>query len=340
METGASSVIVPLEQFSDDLDRHLGRANGNIYIRKPGAEDVHDGQIMVRLKKKRFIVIDYGIVPTQADLQAAAIHAHVATPDGAGKTKCVTPNCPKVGVPVLLYDSEPSEAASLYLRSGLCFTCQRNLNEKRRTQRKRKSDVVQGGQRVKHNGQVIDLSSDALVINGPMDGVKKHTEGFTSEELAADLRVLMREALADTERLLTGLHPNPETSAVAYAAAAAAAAVNNHLIPSDIAVTSAAVDASSTGLIAQQQQQQHHQQQHTTSTDDDDDTDVLYEKAFTSASKALYLLTQWKASWDASNANGHDPAMMPLLMAADKEVKVKEDVQTQSGANGDDVFQV
>jgi hypothetical protein len=340
MEAGLSSVIVPLEQFSDDLDRHLGRANGNIYLRKPGVEGVHDGQIMVRLKKKRFIVVDYGIVPTQADLQAAAIHAHVATPDGAGKTKCITPNCPKVGVPVLLYDSDPSEAASLYLRSGLCFTCQRNLNEKRRTQRKRKSDDVQGGQRVKHNGQIIDLSSDALVINGPMDGVKKHADGFTPEELAADLHTLMREALADTERLLTGLQPNPETSAVAYAAAAAAAAVNNHLIPSDIAVTSAAVDASSSGLIAQQQQQQ--QQHHITSADDDDETDVLYEKAFTSASKALYLLTQWKASWDASNANVHDQAMMPLLMAADKEVKVKEEVQvqTQSGANGDDVFQV
>lgn len=312
-------------------------------------DGIHDGQIMVRLKKKRFIIVDYGIVPTHSDMQAAAINPHVATPDGAGKTRCVTPNCGKVGVPVLLYDSEPSETPSLYLRSGLCFTCQRNLNEKRRTQRKRKSDGQGSGggggdggaaaaYRVKYNGQVIDLSPDALVINGPMHGVKKHFDGFSSEEIGADLHVMMREALADTERLLNGLqqHSNPETSAVAYAAAAAAAAASNHLNPSDVEATSAAVDVSSTGLIAQQQHAEEDED------DDDDEHDLLYEKAFTSATKALYLLTQWKASWDATNATVHEQAMMPLLMAADKEGKDRDGAHIQSPAtsNGDDIFQV
>ena len=364
MDTGPSpSFLVPFEHFAQDLNTRLGRANGNVFHRKPGVEAVHDGQIMVRLKKKRFILIDYGIIPTQADLQAAAINPYVATPDGAGTANCVTPHCPKVGVPVLLYDSEPSETASLYLRSGLCFTCQRNLNEKRRTQRKRKSDVPLhrddalasssggsggGGQKVKHNDQIMDLSSDALVINGPMDGVKKHSEGYSADEIGADLQIMMREAVADTDRLLSGPSmpvsdqqqhqqqaSNPETtSAVAYAAAAAAAAASNQLNPSDVtaATISAAVDASSPGLIAQVH--------NTSSSSEEDEYERLYEKAFTSAAKALYLLTQWKASWDATNAMVHDQAMMPLLMAADKDCKGHEEMHTPSQAKGDDVFSV
>lgn len=152
--SAASPVLLPLEDFAEDLEVRLGRANGNVYQRHTGVEGVHDGQVMVRLKKKRFIVIDYSIVPTASDLQAVSFNPHVHIPLGAGRTTCtgkipasggvaggggapVLIPCPKVGVPVLLYDSEPQEPASLYLRSGLCFTCQRNLNEKRRTQRKK-----------------------------------------------------------------------------------------------------------------------------------------------------------------------------------------------------------
>jgi hypothetical protein len=147
-----TQVILPLEDFAEDLDVRLGRANGNVFQRRPGIEGCHDGQVMVRLKKKRFIVIDYSIVPNEHDLQASAMNPHINVPLGAGVTKCtgkvVGPagegsplvQCQKVGVPVLLYDSEPNEPASLYLRSGLCFKCQRNLNEKRRTQRKKPAD--------------------------------------------------------------------------------------------------------------------------------------------------------------------------------------------------------
>jgi len=170
-----TQVILPLEEFAEDLDLRLGRANGNVFQRRPGVEGCHDGQVMIRLKKKRFIVIDYSIVPNEHDLQASAMNVHINVPLGAGVTKCngkihqigpappglspeggdaptipvhlqgfqkntVVTQCHKVGVPVLLYDSEPNEPASLYLRSGLCFKCQRNLNEKRRTQRKKPGD--------------------------------------------------------------------------------------------------------------------------------------------------------------------------------------------------------
>jgi hypothetical protein len=115
------SFIVPIEEFSEDLDSQLGHANGNVYHRKPGIEGVHDGQIMIRLKKKRYIIIDYSIVPNKEHVQAATNNPHIAVPDGAGNAKCAQLECQKVNVPVLLYDSDPSEASSLYLRGGLCF---------------------------------------------------------------------------------------------------------------------------------------------------------------------------------------------------------------------------
>jgi len=108
--------------YITEAESHLGKANGNVYHSRPGVEGVHDGQIMVRLKKKRFIVIDYSFEPTEEDTQLAAQTPHVKVLEGAGKRKCTMAKCPKIGVPVCLYDSEPHETASLYLRSGMCFT--------------------------------------------------------------------------------------------------------------------------------------------------------------------------------------------------------------------------
>ena len=164
-------VILPMEDFQDDVELRLGRANGNIYHRQQGIEGIHDGQVMVRLKKKRYIVIDYSIIPNEHDLQWAATHPHITIPNGAGKQKCTTLECTKVGVPVCLYDSEPNEPISLYLRAGLCFTCQRNLNEKRRTQRKRPSDqhVINI-----HNNNMNHTNGGMMMVHpgdGGVDGV-------------------------------------------------------------------------------------------------------------------------------------------------------------------------
>ncbi len=101
--SGDTTVILPFESFSVDLEHNLGRANGNCYIRKPGIPTVHDGQIMVRLKKKRFIIIDYSIIPTPADSACAAVTPHIRCPVGAGQQECTAANCSKVGVPVCLF---------------------------------------------------------------------------------------------------------------------------------------------------------------------------------------------------------------------------------------------
>lgn len=49
--SNVTQVILPLEEFAEDLDLRLGRANGNVFQRRPGIEGSHDGQVMVRLKK-------------------------------------------------------------------------------------------------------------------------------------------------------------------------------------------------------------------------------------------------------------------------------------------------
>mmetsp|Transcript_4227 Transcript_4227/g.4906 ORF Transcript_4227/g.4906 Transcript_4227/m.4906 type:complete len:405 (-) Transcript_4227:91-1305(-) len=367
MESNNSSVIIPPEEFAEDLELRLGRANGNIFHRKPGVEGVHDGQIMVRLKKKRYIIIDYSIIPTPSDLQAAAISPHVNCPDGAGKNKCVSSTCNKVGVPVSLYDSEPIETASLYIRSGLCFTCQRNLNEKRRTQRKRKSDlappIAEGSKKIKINGtEVIQLSSGAIIINGQPPGIKRYRGENLLQDIALDLQTSLQNATTEIQCLFAQDQSTTE-SAVAYAAAAAAAG-NPDLAAVEAVATNAAVDAASTELLPKAgesssspplQPEQH------SSVPFTDGTNNLYEKAFTALTKSVYLLSHWKAAWDSANQSltmtntgndttlagtsppevsgaalsmeGHDQAIIPLLLAAEeqKENTVKKEFGESPG---------
>ncbi|KAL3931850.1 MAG: hypothetical protein SGBAC_011119 [Bacillariaceae sp.] len=297
-------VILPMEEFAEDLELRLGRANGNIYHRRPGVEGVHDGQVMVRLKKKRFIMIDYSIVPNEADLTAASVSPNISCPNGAGKQKCHNPECPKVGVPVLLYDSDPNEPSSLYMRSGLCFTCQRNLNEKRRTQRKRASDIGPssvlyaigpGQKKVKLNGQTVNLQSDAIILNGPpIDGAKSIRDGFSFHDIGIDLTSNLLKAARDTDRLVNAVSSNTTTTAAPAGGgsadgttsdesvadiAARAAAVVSALTPEE-AATNAAVDAAADAT-------------------NSEDIPALYDKAFNSLSKSIYLLSQWKQSWDS-----------------------------------------
>jgi hypothetical protein len=302
-------VILPLEEFAEDLDLRLGRANGNIYHRRPGVEGVHDGQVMIRLKKKRFIVVDYSIIPSEEDLQAAAMSPHIRCSPGAGKQKCVTPECTKVGIPVLLYDSDPIEPSSLYLRSGLCFSCQRNLNEKRRTQRKRGSDAASGSsvlfavgpgsKKFKMNGNTVELHSEAIILNTPpLDGAKSHREGYSFHEIGLDLQSVVRVAASDTERLITVVSGTSDALAAAVAAVGENVDGDIHMNTTD-ELTNAAVDAS-TGMLV------NGTDEATSLSASSEDIPALYDKAFNSLSKSIYLLSQWKQSWDSAIAVAHD----------------------------------
>ena len=254
-----TSILLHPDEFAHDEEKNLGRANGNTYIRRPGVENVHDGQIMVRLKKKRFIILDYGYIPKPEDYAISNASAHISIPEGAGQQRCATKDCPRVGVPVMLYDSEPSEPMSLYVRGGLCFSCQRAVNEKRRTKRKRKEDTLpfaevsaggsgegrsfgSTGSRFKINNEVVELNSDAIIINGAVAGTSSRGSGYQHPEIGSDLIQIVSELSQETMSL----------------------------------VSSAATVGLSSPASA----------------------NILYQKAFLSASKATYLLTQWKASYD------------------------------------------
>jgi hypothetical protein len=261
-----TSILLDPQEFAHDEEKKLGRANGNTYQRRPGIENVHDGQIMVRLKKKRFIIIDYGYIPKPDDYAISNATPHISIPEGAGQQRCATKDCPRVGVPVMLYDSEPSEAMSLYLRGGLCFSCQRAVNEKRRTKRKRRPgedglpfgevnlggggggpsgdmrSIGSGGSRFKVNNEVMELNSDAIIINGAVAGTRSRGPAYQYPEIGSDLLQIMSELSQDTMTLVS----NSATTGLSSPASA----------------------------------------------------NILYQKAFLSASKATYLLTQWKASFD------------------------------------------
>eukprot|EP01083_Nonionella_stella_P064440 167898_1 len=256
--SGETTVILPFEEFSVDLEHNLGRANGNCYQRRPGIPGGHDGQIMVRLKKKRFIVIDYSIIPTPADSAVAQVTPHIRCPVGAGQQECNSATCTKVGVPVCLWDSEPDEPVSLYLRSGLCFTCQRLLNEKRRTQRKRKGDVnrpnnseasATAQKRFRISGEILDLNPDAIIVNGPIEGTKHHGPGYEYTEIMPDVQHILAEASQESEQLSASL-----------------AAFSQHPPPLN-------------------------SQEHV-------DIEAIYNKTFLTVSKGIFLLSQWKSSFD------------------------------------------
>lgn len=317
------------EEYAQDLEINLGRANGNVFLRKPGVEGVNDGQIMVRLKKKRFIIIDYSIEPTDADLQAAELSPNIAIPVGAGKTKCNTPSCTKVGIPILLHDSEPHEPTSLYLRSGLCFQCQRNLNEKRRTERKRPAGDGKGGpsliyalgpsdKKFKLNGKTIHLNSEAIIINGGVEGVKPYGEGYGFHEIGTDLQSLAQEAAVDADRLVNAVSSNTAS------AAAAVAAVGDAELSAE-AAANAVAEATTNALLEGNDNEE---------APSSEDISVLYDKAFQSMNKSIFLLSQWKASWDAAVAAAQetvaDASLADAVASAAAVVAAAADGQDQS----------
>ena len=96
-----TSILLYPDEFAYDEEKRLGRANGNTYQRRPGMDNVHDGQIMVRLKKKRYIIIDYGYIPKPEDYTISNSSPHISIPEGAGQQQCATKDCQRVGVPVM-----------------------------------------------------------------------------------------------------------------------------------------------------------------------------------------------------------------------------------------------
>jgi hypothetical protein len=303
-------VILPLEDFAEDLEQRLGRANGNIYVRRPGIDGVHDGQVMVRLKKKRYIVIDYSIVPNEADLHHAQMSPYIRCPDGAGRRECSVANCHKVGVPVLLYDSDPSEPQSLYLRSGLCFTCQRNLNEKRRTQRKKPHEKETAAADAKVRAIGANHASVGMLMPPmyhhhpptiaaampPTASVTPYHQvlmAVTSENKRIKLAHTNEPLTLAPDAIILNGPPDPSCKSARHGHGFAEigtdlAEISKHSLEN----TQALVHAVSSNDVLSSNQP----------PPTSEDIARLYDGAFSGLCKSLYLLTQWKESWDGAMA--------------------------------------
>lgn len=303
-DSSSSAAYYLPKEFEEDADLRLGRANGNVYRRKPGIEGVHDGQIMVRLKKKRFLVLDY-------------------SPEAGGSHVCSCTDCNKIAVPALLYDSDPNEPSSLYLRSGHCFTCQRTVNEKRRSQRRSDihlssplrlagaaslsnsqfhhgdalpslytTDHFLGNKKVKLNSHDFYSrpSASSIVIDGPLEGTKlANNTDYGYLEIGMDVQKFLRDAVQDVDQLIDIATTSKEqeevdtsmmaavdtTASSAIAVAAAIAAGTTEAIPTTMKSSTPAVSSVA-------------------------EVEAAYHKAMSNAKKCVFLLGQWKLSWDST----------------------------------------
>ena len=296
------------QEFLDDAQERLGRANGNVYKRTAGVEGVHDGQIMVRLKKKRWLVLDY-------------------SPEAGGRQVCSASTCSKMAVPTLLYDSDPTEPPSLYLRSGLCFTCQRRVNEKRRSQRRHTEGAASSPSRRDTSVPALpqkdhtfllseghahkkfklpppefldDLSSSAIIIDGPLEGTKSADANYGYAEIGGDIQQSLQEAAQETADLLTLAANSDKTNSQCVIAMAAAIAAGTKVI-------SPSAEASA-------------------------DIEALYQKAMMSAKKSVYLLSQWKMSWDATVATSTDLASADGMDGHEDHADDKADILPEAKA--------
>jgi len=214
------------------------------------------------------------------------------------------------------------------LRTGLCFNCQRNLNEKRRTERKRPNSkmtidgmdgefpnliyaVGPSHKKFRYkNGSIVELASDAIIVNGTIEGTRPYGEGYGFQEIGVDLITQSREAAMHSERLVHAVSSNAAT----VAAAAVAAAVGESGTPSDEAdaVTAAAAVAEASSVLLSSSVEHDL----SAANSNDEDISALYHRAFQSLNKSIYLLTQWKASWDAAIAAAQETVADPTLADA------------------------
>ena len=146
----------------------------------------------------------------------------------------------------------------LYLRSGLCFGCQRKLNEKRRTKKKRKDQPSAAGQgqpmkleppvlsaNVSASG-TVEINATNIVINGAVGGAQYRGPHYGCQHIGPDVLQTVSELAHQTNTLVA------------------------------------------TGGVGAPTQ----------------DIDRLYEAALVSASKAAFLLSQWRASYDEQMTSG------------------------------------
>ena len=222
------TILLDIEYVNNNATNLKG-SNGSSIRLEPAVEDAHCGRLMIRLANARIVILDYEYVPNEHDVELASSRVYITIPYGAGQKICTKKGCKRIGVPVLLYDSHPNDSETAYLKNGLCFTCQKDSNAKRRTKRK-------SNQNEQSNG------TSAIVINAPVDGTRSHDADYCCPQISADLQRITSELSQETGSLV-------QLSSREHA-----------MMPGSV--------------------------------------DQQYQRAYLSATRAVFLLTQWKASYD------------------------------------------
>jgi hypothetical protein len=151
------------------------------------------------------------------------------------------------------------------------------------------------------------IGSDAIILHPP-PGLKRHIDGYSFTDIGVDLQRATNEVTSVTNRMVNAVCSTTETTTadLAATAAAVAASVQNELAPDDVA-TNAAVnstsglmhhDTSSSNGIKGHHEHEMMEEQSTNAGD----INALYDKAYSALTRSIFLLSQWKTSWDAAIA--------------------------------------
>jgi hypothetical protein len=128
------------------------------------------------------------------------------------------------------------------------------------------------------DGSTIHLKSDAIIVNGAIEGMKHHGEGYGFQEIGDDLLSLVQESAHYTVRLVNAVSGNTDNAAVE--AVAALGVPDNDYLPA-------------AGNLLEQGGSE-------APPPISEDISALYCHAFQSMNKSIFLLTQWKSSWDST----------------------------------------
>lgn len=130
----------------------------------------------------------------------------------------------------------------------------------------------------KIDGGTIHLKNDAIIINGAVEGTKHFEEGYGFQEIGYDLLSLTQEAARETVRLVNAVNGNTATAAVE--AVAALGPPDHDYRPSG----SNSLEQRGSGVPPAT----------------NEDINALYYKTFQSMNKSIFLLSQWKSSWEST----------------------------------------
>jgi hypothetical protein len=158
--------------------------------------------------------------------------------------------------------------------------------------------------RFKLGGSTITLRNSAVIVNGGIDGVRSHGPDYLYPEIGQDLRELLPVATQETLRLLNAVIPTTAAATADFDEVDGGIHEMNNNINDITSASGGILDATTTnnsgaddgsGFLAANTVGNVSLTPYS-----HEEINDMYQKAFQSMNKAIILLSQWKASWDAN----------------------------------------